>query len=296
LEGKNDLVSVVLPVFNSEKFLKKAVESILNQTYSNLEIFAIDDGSEDNSLEILNQYSDEINVISQSNLGLGDVLKNGIQRIRGKWFKWFSPDDILYPDAIGILVDTAKKLSEDTIVYSNWEIIDENNHKLRNFSESNYNDLTSFDYNVRLLDGQQINVNTTLIPTHLFERGCLIQKLEDPVTIDYDFFLRAGILFDTHFHLISQPLIQYRINSSQLSKKNITKTLSYLDEVRDQILSKLDKTKKEQYLDSLKEYQSKKSLFRKTMELGLNLATYSLPDEVTDKLLVFYLNKIRRTR
>jgi len=76
-----------------------------------------------------------------------------IKKINGKWFKWFSPDDVLYPDAIEILVNEIKKFSDNTIVYSNWNLIDENNKKLRNFSESNYNELNNFEFNVRLLDG-----------------------------------------------------------------------------------------------------------------------------------------------
>lgn len=78
------------------------------------------------------------------------------------------PYDVLYPYAIEDLVGEAKKLPENTIHYSNWEIIDENGNKVRSFSESNYNDLNNFEFNVRLLNGQQINVNTSLIPSKSF--------------------------------------------------------------------------------------------------------------------------------
>jgi len=74
LNSKDDLVSVVIPVYNSEKFLKQAIESVLNQTYKNIEIITIDDGSTDNSLEILKQYSDRIIIISQPNQGLTAAL------------------------------------------------------------------------------------------------------------------------------------------------------------------------------------------------------------------------------
>jgi len=292
----DDLVSVVIPVYNSEKFLAESIESVLNQTYKNLEIIAIDDGSTDKSLEILQQFADKITILSQPNQGLAVALKTGIKKIHGKWFKWFSPDDILYPEALEILVNEAKKLPKNTIVYSNWEMIDQNNHKLRSFTESEYNHLDNFDYNVRLLDGQQINVNTTIIPSSLFQRGCLIRDLKDPVAIDYDFFLQAGILYGTSFHLIPRSILKYRIRPHQLSHENVSKTLSYLSEVKDQILSKLDESKREQYLIALKEYGKKKCVSKKIMETGLKVATKTLPDWVTDQLIVFYLNKIRRTR
>jgi len=285
-----------MPIYNSEKFLKDSINSVLHQTYQNLEIIVIDDGSTDNSLKILQKYSDKITVIHQENKGLADALNVGIKNMNGKWFKWFSPDDILYSDAIEILVNEAKKLPENTIIYSNWELIDNVGKKIRDFFESNYNELNIFEYNVRLLDGQQINVNTTLIPASLFEKGCLIQNLEDPVAIDYDFFLRAGMLYDTKFYLISKSLVQYRIHSLQLSHKNIIKTLSYLLKIRKNIMSKLDDADKKHYLQHLSLYKKNKSISKKTLEFGLKLTQNFLPNEITDKLLVFYVNYIRNNR
>ncbi len=292
----HELVSVVIPVYNSENFLAESIESVLNQSYENIEIIAVDDGSSDNSLKILKQYSDKITIISQTNQGLDHALNAGIKKMKGEWFKWFSPDDILLSNAIKILVQEASKLSENTIVYSNWELIDEKGNKLRDFTESNFNDLDKFDFNVRLLDGQQIKVNTTLIPTSLFEKGCKIQELEDPVAIDYDFFLRAGILFDTKFHLISSTLVKYRIHTEQISHQNILQSLSFLSKIRNDVLSKLNDSIREKYLDALSEFKKKKPLAKKTLELGFKLAQTTLPEEITDKLVVFYLNKIRRSR
>jgi len=292
----DDLVSVVIPVYNSEKFLSESIESVLNQTYKNIEVIAVNDGSTDDSLKILQQYSDMVNVLSQQNQGLAAAINAGIKKMKGKWFKWLSPDDILYPNAIENLIEEAKKLPENTILYSNWEIIDENGDNVRSFSESNYNDLNNFEFNVRLLDGQQINVNTSLVPSFLFEKECTIQDLEDPVAIDYDFFLRAGIIYGTSFHLIPKSLLKYRIHTHQLSHKNIARTLSYLSKVRNQVLSKLDNSQKTKYLSALEDYKKKKSFSKKTLELGLRFATNTLPEWATDHILIFYLNKIQRSR
>jgi len=296
LNSNEDLVSVVIPVYNAEKFLKESIESVLNQTYKNLEIIAVDDGSTDDSLKILKRHSEEITIISQQNQGLGKSLITGLEKTQGKWIKWFSPDDKLLPNAIRILVEEARKLPENTIVYSNWDLIDENEEKLRSFSESNYNALSKFEFNVRLLDGQQINVNTTLIPKSLFEKGCIIRELDEYVVIDYDFFLRAALLFDTKFHLVTDSLVKYRIHTKQLSHQNISKSLSYLDTIRNETLSKLDQSTKEKYIHSLNEYQKRKPIIKKTLELGLKLASKTFPEEITEKLVVFYLNKIRRGR
>ena len=141
----SELVSIVIPVYNSEQFLKESLESIINQTYSNIEIICINDGSTDNSLEILKSYSDKITIISQKNQGLASALTIGINQIQGKWLKWFSPDDVMYRNTIETLVDTAKKYP-NAIIYSNWNIIDEKGKKLRGFYESNYNELSNFEY------------------------------------------------------------------------------------------------------------------------------------------------------
>ncbi len=291
----HELVSVVIPVYNSENFLAESIESVLNQTYKNIEIIAVDDGSTDKSADILKHYSEKLTIITQTNQGLAAALNSGIKKVEGMWIKWFSPDDILYPKTIEILVKEVKKLPENSIIYSNWELIDENNNKLRDFFESNYNDLGNFEYNLRLLDGQQINVNTTLIPTSLFKKGCVIRELEDPVAIDYDFFLRAGILFNTKFFLIEKTLLKYRIHSNQLSHKNISKSLNFISDLRKTILSQIDSTERQKYYKSLEKFQKEKPISKKTMEAGLKIISL-LPSWTSDKLIVFYLNKIRRSR
>lgn len=292
---KNGLVSVVIPIYNSEKFLVQCIESVLNQTYKNIEIIAVNDGSTDNSLKILEGYSDKISIISQKNQGLASALNRGIDYMNGRWFKWFSPDDVMYPQTIETLVDVSKNL-DNNIVYSNWIIIDESGKVLRTFSESNYNRLNSFDFNVILLDGQQINVNTTLIPFTIFEKGLKMNQLIDPVLVDYEFFLRAGLLHKFQFHLIEKPLIKFRIHQSQLSHQNIVSSLKNLDKVKENVFSNIPEEKQIQYNESLKNYKKRKSFSRKSMESGLKIISNLLPSNVTDKILIFYLNKIRSSR
>jgi len=290
----SDLVSIVIPVYNSEIYLEECLNSVISQTYQNIEIIVVDDGSTDLSPDILKRYSDKVNVISQKNNGLASSLNLGISKMKGRWFKWFSPDDVMYPYTIETLVDEAKKHPDNTIIYSNWNIMDDTGNILREFCESDYNDLSKFDYNIRLLDGQQINVNTTLIPSSLFEK-CSIRKLDDPVAIDYDFFLCSALLHGTKFHLISKPLIKYRIHSDQLSHKNILKTLDYISEIKNEILQRLDELLQNRYTHELKQYQKIKSIKQKTMKFGMKLLP-SIPSWASDRILIFYLNKIRQNR
>lgn len=292
--SQNKKVSVVIPVYNSERFLTESIESVLRQTYPHYEIIAVNDGSTDGSLDILKQYSDKVTIISQANRGLASALNSGVKHMSGKWFKWFSPDDIMKPNTLEELVNTANGLPNSFIIYSNWQIIDENGFVLRDFSESDYNDLEKLDFDVRLLDGQQINVNTTLVPAWVFEK-MQFQNMDDPVAIDYDFFLRCAMIYSMRFRLVQKPLIQYRIHSKQLSHKNITNTLNYIKQVKENILSKIPSPDKEKYLNSLEEYQKSKPLHKKTMEFGLKMLSKS-PSWASDRILMLYLSKVRRSR
>ena len=289
----SDLVSVVIPVYNSEKFLEECLDSILAQTYQNIEIIAVDDGSTDSSPDILERYSDKINIISQKNQGLASALNLGISKMKGDWFKWFSPDDVMYSNTIEILINEAKN-PPSTILYSNWNIIDETGNILREFHESNYNELSEYDFNVRLLDGQQINVNTTLIPA-IFLKKYGIRELDEPVAIDYDFFLRSALLHGARFHLIPQPLVKYRIHTGQLSHKNISKTLDYIQEIKKEILIQLSDKYQKKYANELQLYQKTKPTKTKTLEFGMKLLS-SAPTWASDRVLMLYLNKIRHNR
>ena len=270
--------------------IPKSIESV-----DEIEIIVVDDGSTDSSPDILKKYSDRVNVISQKNSGLASALNLGIDNMKGKWFKWFSPDDVMRPHAVEILVDETKKHPENTIIYSNWNIVDDSGTFLRAFCESDYNALSKFDYNIRLLDGQQINVNTTLTPSSLLKQGCTFRTLDDSVAIDYDFFLRAALFFDVKFHLVKDHLINYRIHTEQLSHSNISSTLSYIDTLKNDLLSQMDDTNKEKYNQALVDYRKSKPLLDKTKSIGLKITT-NMPSWISDKILTVYLNKIRHNR
>ncbi len=93
-------VSIIIPVYNSEKYLEEAMKSALNQSYHDTEIIAVDDGSTDSSPEILKKYSDKITIVTKQNGGQASAVNAGIKASTGDWIKWLGNDDILYPNAI----------------------------------------------------------------------------------------------------------------------------------------------------------------------------------------------------
>jgi len=94
----SSLVSVIMPVYNSELYLKEAIDSILNQTYKDFEFIIVDDGSTDNSKNIIEQYSDNrIVKIFQENTGYPQAVNNGLNIARGKYIARMDSDDICHP-------------------------------------------------------------------------------------------------------------------------------------------------------------------------------------------------------
>ena len=96
-----DLISVIVPVYNVEKYLNRCVDSIINQTYKNLEIILVDDGSTDNCGKICDEYAKidiRIKVIHKKNGGLSDARNNGIKEAIGKWITFVDSDDYLKSD------------------------------------------------------------------------------------------------------------------------------------------------------------------------------------------------------
>lgn len=119
-------VTVLLPVFNGEPFLREAVESVLSQSYKNFELLIIDDGSTDNTATILQSFNDpRIEVIRQPlNLGLSKTLNHGLERARGRYIARMDADDISLPHRLEMQVDYLENHPEAAVVSSLVELVD----------------------------------------------------------------------------------------------------------------------------------------------------------------------------
>ena len=114
-----DLVSVIVPVYNSEKYLKDCVESIVNQTYRNLEIILVDDGSTDTSGTICDIYAkndSRVHVIHKENGGNGDARNAGLKIATGQWITMSDNDDIFHKRQIEVLLSAATDKNADIAV------------------------------------------------------------------------------------------------------------------------------------------------------------------------------------
>lgn len=98
----NPLVTIIIPVYNGSNFLKEAIDSALSQTYNNIEIIVINDGSNDNGEtdKIAKSYGEKIRYYLKKNGGVSSALNFALKKMNGEWFSWLSHDDLYYPEKI----------------------------------------------------------------------------------------------------------------------------------------------------------------------------------------------------
>lgn len=113
-------ISVIMPCFDAEAHLEESINSVLNQSYGNIELFVIDDGSTDRSGEILDSFGVKLTVISQENLGPGPARNRGIERASGEFIAFLDADDYWDSDCLTALY-TALKDSNVVLAYSGWQ-------------------------------------------------------------------------------------------------------------------------------------------------------------------------------
>jgi glycosyltransferase involved in cell wall biosynthesis len=206
------LVSVIIPNYNYANYLREAIESVLSQTYTNIEIIVVDDGSKDNSAEVLQEFGDKITVIFQQNAGVSVARNNGVANSKGEFIAFLDADDVWLAEKIEKQV---KLFSADEmlgLVHVGVQDIDANGNNL--------------DIH---LDGLSGEVSHEIL---LLERavvlgggsGLMITKksfdevggfdLRLSTSADWDLFYQISSLYQVGF--IEEILLKYRIHGSNM--------------------------------------------------------------------------------
>lgn len=216
----NPKVTILIPVYNGSNFIKQAIQSAINQTYKNIEILVINDGSTDNGKteKVIKEFGDKVKYIKKENGGVASALNLGIKEATGEYIAWLSHDDIYLPNKIEKEIKALEKLEDkNTIIFSNFELIDENGIT---FSTTN------FTKNIRkekfcqgiypVLKGA-VNGCSILIPKICFEDvGYFKEELK--TTNDYEMWIRLFSKYPSYF--IEDAIIKYRIHPNQDTNKN----------------------------------------------------------------------------
>ena len=222
---KNPKVSIIIPVYKGKEYMREAIDSALNQTYKNIEIIVVNDGSDDDNAtrNIALSYGDKIRYFEKENGGVSSALNYGIKKMTGEYFAWLSHDDLIDYNHIEMLVDfISYKENYNCIPFTSFKIIDENGDVDINqtiIAQLNCNDykmsVTNNFYS--LLQGE-INGGSVLIKKDIFEDcGYFNENLR--ITQERDLWSRLI----KKYHFVNIP---YDTASIRVHGKRVTSTFN----------------------------------------------------------------------
>lgn len=226
----NPLVSIVVVVYNTEKYLNDCMDSVVNQTYNNLEIICVDDCSTDNSLKILESYAlkdSRIKIITnEKNSGSGITRNKGIDAAHGKYILFVDSDDWIDLTLCEMGIEAAKKNNSDMIFYSYYDVNEDK--KIKKNGCPNLNQLENFDDSSR---------RALLIPP--MTPWCRFWSLEflSREKIRFTIHRRGqdqlppwlGALLCEQVSIVDESLYYHRTNPGQITKSGDERSLSIID-------------------------------------------------------------------
>lgn len=223
------LVSVVIPSYNHARFIGEAVASALNQTLREVEVIVVDDGSTDNSLQVLASIKDDrLKVFSQRNQGAHAAINRGIALAGGEFISILNSDDVYVLNRLERLLTVATEQPELGVIGSYIQVIDAEGHSLG--VKRAYHSLEPWllehpersfralgDLRAALLtENYYATTSNFFARREVFERVGAFLPLR--YTHDWDFLLRASRLY--HLGMVEEPLLNYRVHQSNTIREN----------------------------------------------------------------------------
>jgi glycosyltransferase involved in cell wall biosynthesis len=120
----NPKVSVILPVYNGENYLRFAIESVLDQTFQDFELIVVDDGSSDSTPEVARIYGDRLKYVRQDNTGVAGAFNHGLRLATGRYVSWLSHDDVFHAEKLERQVTALGRFTTPAVCYTDIQMID----------------------------------------------------------------------------------------------------------------------------------------------------------------------------
>jgi len=211
MEVFNPLISVIIPAFNADKYIDETIDSVINQSYQNIEVIVINDGSTDNTLEVLEKFHDKITVLTTENRGVSHARNYGVNRSKGSVLAFVDSDDIWLSDKLERQVNDLKKL--------NWSHCDSfyfGEHESGTVKRSDLSTMCHGAVFEPLLKENFITTSTVLIKKETFiENGGFDEGLE--ALEDWKLWLAVARKNDLAY--VAEPLTRYRVYSGSTSRR-----------------------------------------------------------------------------
>lgn len=226
--GRHGLVSVVLPVFNGEKYLAEAIGSVLAQTYTDFELIIVDDGSTDNGNKIASNFASldsRIRLITHDkNKKLPAALNTGFAAASGEYYTWISCDNIMLPEFLEKMTSELTSNADAAMVYGNMRLIDENGDILRGTGWFEKPPLSGCVMLPRSADELNDVANNTIGAAFLYRANAaeIIGRYSEKRfgIEDYDYWMRMNEIFDIVHTSFCEPLYLYRFHSGSLTSRD----------------------------------------------------------------------------
>jgi glycosyltransferase involved in cell wall biosynthesis len=220
----NPLISVIIPLYNHQNYILSAINSVFDQDIDQVELIVINDGSTDQSDNIirqnLNSFKQNITYVNQENRGAHNAINRGILMAQGKYLSILNSDDQYKKNRFRFFLDEFDKDPDLEVVFSDMEFIDDINRNINNvwYKEAKefYNQIG--DLSLALMKGNFLLTTSNLfIKRNIFNQTGYFQNLR--YAHDLDFFLKL-IQINKKIKIIDTPLLNYRMHSSNTINEN----------------------------------------------------------------------------
>jgi len=249
MKNYSDKVSVIIPTFNRTTYLKDAIDSVLQQSYENIELIIVDDSTNDKVRNFCKTYENEIIYFNRNQRGISSALNFGIKKMTGDWYKLMADDDFLPSNSIESFLNYAKN-NDAKIIYSDLEYLDEQGNGI---GIRRHEDLDEKKYFEKQYWLHQIVISVC----YFIHKSCfdVVGIFENGYETAFDFkwCLKALLLHDYKFHRIPKVLYKFRIHEKQSSFENAENHLRIVEKIREEIKELIQKNKPEKW-DSFESY------------------------------------------
>lgn len=279
------LVSMIIPVYNAKKYIAETLRSALNQTWPNIEIILIDDGSTDQTIRIARQFEDErLTIFTQENLGAGKARNRGLREAKGEYIQFLDADDLLSPnkitDQIKLLLSNPGKIA----VCSTVHFLDDQNPQQA--MPSAYEDSFLFDtddpvgflinlYGGDCDRGSMIQTNAWLTPISIIQKAGDWSEFYLPDE-DGDFFCR--VVLASKGIVYADSCFNYYRKYKHCKNLSAVKTKASLEGKFESFL-----LKKQHLLNATENSTAKKALAHSAMDLAI--ASFTVDKLLAEKIL-----------
>lgn len=272
------LVSIIVPTYNVERYISECINSLINQTYSNIEIVCVDDGSLDNTFSILEQYQandSRIKLIKQENQFAGVARNNGMKHASGKYLLFVDSDDFCERNMIEYLVNVAEENNSEIVVFDLFRYDDKEKKILNTTWKALHPDLFGSGIKSSKDIAESIFQFTISGPMNkLFLREFIIKNniwFQNLQRTNDLFFVYASLTYAERIAILDKKMEYYRINnSSSLQATNHISPFNFLDALRELKKNMFERNVYEIYAKSFKELVLSVSLYNLSVQKRLD--------------------------